>query len=148
MKKAELSVLRIFLTYGFEEPVGKYKEHQLHKVDRLMAECHKRRIKLIVALGNQLEGIYVRTYGPVDMYKDGEQTMEKSHSLFFRARVAYPSVDKMPALPELKPHRLPIFPRIRCCHVSVFKFVNQLSSTEKPIRMLLDNRMPTCGEFI
>lgn len=70
MQRAQISVLRIFLTYSFEEPIGSYNEHQLQKVDKLMAECQTRGIKLIVAFENQLDGVYVRTYGPVDMYRD------------------------------------------------------------------------------
>ncbi len=70
LQKAQISVLRIFLAYGFEEPIGRFHESQVEKVDQLMFECHARGIKLIIAFESQLDGIYVRTYGPVDMYRD------------------------------------------------------------------------------
>ncbi len=70
LQKAGLSVLRIFLTRGFEGPVGTFHEEQLDKVDTLMAECQARDIKLLIAFDTQLDGIYVRSYGPVDMYRE------------------------------------------------------------------------------
>ena len=69
IQRAQLSTLRIFLTYDFEGPIGTYHRQQVEKVDKLMVECLERGIKLVIAFETQLDGIYVRTYGPVDMYK-------------------------------------------------------------------------------
>ncbi len=87
MVKANLKVLRIFLdthgyeqwedppeAYTFENPIGKYDETSLAKVDYLMAECQKRSIKMIIALANSNNPApYDTAFGTVvDMYRSSK----------------------------------------------------------------------------
>lgn len=84
MVNAKLKVLRIFLdthnhecyedppdAYTFENPIGKYDEASLAKVDYLMAECQRRGIKMIIALANSNNPApYDTAFGTVvDMYR-------------------------------------------------------------------------------
>jgi len=81
MQGSGLKVLRIFLghrnyrnwedppdAYTFENPIGIFHDTNFEKVDFLMSECHKRGIKLIIALSTTSD-IYFLTYGPIEMYR-------------------------------------------------------------------------------